>query len=92
MKLSRLFPLAPAALLALGALSGCAFEADAPALADTLGTRYLVNRDRDGLAVQGYDVVAYFTESRAVKGDPRYRVAWGGAAYQFASAENQARF
>ena len=56
------------------------------------GPRVLVNRDRDGLAVQGYDVVAYFTESRAVKGDPRYREEHGGATYQFASADNQALF
>jgi YHS domain-containing protein len=56
------------------------------------GPKLLVNRDGDGLAVQGYDVVAYFTESRAVKGHPSHRFDFGGATYQFASEENQALF
>ncbi|MFN0066454.1 MAG: hypothetical protein ACKVYV_02360 [Limisphaerales bacterium] len=31
--------------------------------------RILVNRTKDGLAIQGYDPVAYQTENRPVKGD-----------------------
>ncbi len=54
--------------------------------------RVLVNRDRDGLAVQGYDVVAYFTDGKPVKGDSRWRTAWNGAVYQFASAGHKATF
>lgn len=54
--------------------------------------RTLVNRDRDGLAVEGHDVVAYFTDGKPVKGEPAYRSSWGGAVYQFASAEHKALF
>ena len=45
-----------------------------------------------GLALSGYDAVAYFTESRAVKGDARFEIAWNGARWRFASAENRDRF
>jgi len=71
--------------VALAALSfaGCATEAEVTLTGDR--PIVLVNRDRDGLAVQGYDVVAYFTDGEAVKGDPRYRTKHGGATYQFAS-------
>lgn len=43
-------------------------------------------------AVKGYDVVAYHTEHKAVKGSSDYRHDWMGATWQFSSAENLARF
>ncbi len=46
----------------------------------------------DNVAIQGYDPVAYFTESRPVKGDPAIEEEWQGARWQFASAENRALF
>lgn len=52
----------------------------------------LVNLNRDGLALQGYDPVAYFTLGKPVKGDPAYRASWGGAVYQFASASHRDMF
>lgn len=45
-----------------------------------------------GLAASGYDPVAYFTESRAVKGDPALEIEWNGARWRFASAANRDRF
>jgi hypothetical protein len=45
-----------------------------------------------GLALGGYDAVAYFTASRVVKGDARFEVAWNGARWRFASVENRDRF
>jgi hypothetical protein len=45
-----------------------------------------------GLALSGYDAVAYFSESRAVKGDARFEVVWNGARWRFASVENRDRF
>ena len=47
--------------------------------------------DRDG-AIRGYDPVAYFTESKPVKGDAKYAHPWKGATWRFASAENRERF
>lgn len=46
----------------------------------------------DGLAIRGYDPVAYFTEGRPVPGDPAHTAEWRGAVWRFASAENRARF
>lgn len=56
------------------------------------GQKVLVNVDKDGLAIEGYDPVAYFMQRKAVKGEPKYRSATGGAVYQFASAEDKATF
>lgn len=41
-----------------------------------------------GLAVHGYDVVAYFTTGRPTLGSDRYAVAHQGATYRFASRAN----
>jgi YHS domain-containing protein len=46
----------------------------------------------DSVAIRGYDPVAYFTEGRPVKGEPRFRHEWNGATWQFASRENLERF
>jgi YHS domain-containing protein len=51
-----------------------------------------VNSDRRGLAVKGYDVVAYFTDGRAVAGNAAFEHALGGVRYRFASAANRDRF
>lgn len=50
-----------------------------------------VNQDH-GLAVKGYDVVAYFTESQAVKGSPSFTHGWKGAVWQFSSAAHRDLF
>ncbi len=44
------------------------------------------------LAIDGYDPVAYFTESMAVRGTPDFEFEWKGAKWFFASAENRGRF
>jgi YHS domain-containing protein len=56
------------------------------------GGKLLLNLDRDGRAIQGYDPVAYFTDNQAVKGDPRFSARHEGAVYQFATAEHQKLF
>lgn len=45
-----------------------------------------------GYAINGYDPVAYFTESKPVKGDAQYSLEWNGATWLFASAANRDRF
>ncbi len=45
-----------------------------------------------GVAINGYDPVAYFTEGKPVEGSPEHTVDWEGAKLQFASAENKAMF
>lgn len=45
-----------------------------------------------GLAIRGYDPVAYFTEARAVRGRPEFHHAWHGATWRFASAAHRDAF
>lgn len=52
----------------------------------------VVNVDQQGLALQGYDPVAYFTDNKPVKGDPNLIATYKGATYQFASAEHKKAF
>ena len=56
------------------------------------GKKPLVNVDKNGVILKGYDAVAYFKQSKAVKGDPKYSSKYGGATYYFASAEDKADF
>jgi YHS domain-containing protein len=44
------------------------------------------------IALKGYDPVAYFTDERAILGDPQYQYEWDGTIYQFASAQHLALF
>ncbi len=59
-----------------------------PAAAEsTVYTRLFSN-----VAISGYDSVAYFTEDKAVKGSPRYKLNYKGAEWHFKSADNLAAF
>jgi YHS domain-containing protein len=46
----------------------------------------------NGLAIQGYDPVAYFTESKAVKGDKKFAASAEGVIYYFSTAANKELF
>lgn len=56
------------------------------------GAKVLTNINNEGLVIEGYDPVAYFTNKKPVKGDPAFRSSYGGGVYQFASAEHKAAF
>jgi len=51
-----------------------------------------VNRSSDGLALRGYDAVAYFSEGAAVEGRAEFAHQWNGARWLFKSAENRDAF
>lgn len=51
-----------------------------------------VDKDGKGVAVKGYDVVAYFTQSKPVKGSASFTSRWMGATWWFASAEDRDQF
>jgi YHS domain-containing protein len=71
-----------------------AFALAVPAFADhnTDHKKSLVLKNKDGLAIEGYDPVAYFTDNKAVKGSAKFKSTYEGAVYQFASAEHKAMF
>lgn len=55
-------------------------------------TKTLLNLDKEGVAIQGYDPVAYFTEKKPVKGKPEVYATYKGALYYFATKENKNTF
>jgi len=56
------------------------------------GGKSLVLKTKSGLAIEGYDPVAYFTANKPMKGNPKFTFEYEGATYRFASAEHQALF
>jgi hypothetical protein len=51
-----------------------------------------IDTDVLGVAIQGYDTVAYFTEGRPVKGNSHFSYIWNEAEWHFVSAENRDLF
>ena len=49
---------------------------------------YLVNLDKKGVIIEGYDPVAYFTDSKPVMGSSQFTAKFEGATYWFASSEH----
>ena len=75
-----------AGLLSLAALAGF------PALAQAQTTERLIVSRYTGLAIGGYDPVAYFVEARAEPGRPGYEVWLAGAVWRFRNEGNRASF
>ena len=55
-------------------------------------TKTLLNLDKSGVAIQGYDPVAFFTDGKPVKGDAKFVSKRDGAIYLFASKEHKDLF
>jgi YHS domain-containing protein len=55
-------------------------------------TKVLVNTDKAGLAIDGYDPVSYFAGSKPAKGSAEITATHLGATYRFASAANRDLF
>src|SRR4029077_20730351 len=51
-----------------------------------------VSADWNGVVLQGYDPVAYFTQNSAVKGARKYKATYQGGTYYFASATDEKLF
>ena len=51
-----------------------------------------INTDRHGVAISGYDAVAYFTQGRPVRGLPEFEYEWQEARWRFSSAAHRDRF
>ena len=67
----------------------CAALAGAPTPAAAVSP---VNATLFGTAVDGTDVVAYFTEGRPLEGSREHVFEWRGASWRFASAEHRELF
>ncbi len=60
--------------------------------AEPASPKVLVQKNKDGVAVHGYDTVAYFTDKKAVPGNSQFSAEYQGAKYYFVSAAHQALF
>ena len=76
------------ALARIGVFLALALASLLPWQAAQAGPQNLIR----GLAIGGYDAVAYFESDDAIRGDPQYTYEWNGATWQFASAANRDRF
>jgi YHS domain-containing protein len=61
-------------------------------LALALTVQAQTNVDSSGVALKGYDPVAYFTEGKPVRGKPEFTARHDGATYRFASAASRDAF
>jgi len=52
----------------------------------------VINVDHTGLALQGYDPIAYFTDGKPVKGSAEFTATYKGAKYQFVSTDHRDLF
>jgi YHS domain-containing protein len=71
--------------LAVMPLAATGSRADAARPVNTLGSS-------DGLAIRGYDPVAYFRDGGPRLGKPEFSTRHGGATWRFASAEHKTLF
>jgi hypothetical protein len=75
-----------AGLLSLGAPAGLPVAAQA-----STTERVVVNR-YSGLAIEGFDPVAYFADARAMVGLPDFEASEAGAVWRFRNEGNRASF
>lgn len=54
--------------------------------------KYLVNVNAQGVILDGYDTVAFFTDGKPVAGSPAFQSRYQDAVYYFASAAHKALF
>lgn len=79
---------AAAALVVAGAVGGASLSRAAEPTSASVD----LNLDPSGLALRGFDPVAYFTDAKPVKGSEHITADYHGARYYFASAEHKDAF
>ena len=55
---------------------------------NTLEKKGLFGYKPSGVAIRGYDTVAYFTDGKPVEGSDQFTTEWEGATWRFASQEH----
>jgi YHS domain-containing protein len=61
-------------------------------VAPSIDAKTLVNKNDGGLALQGFDPVAFFTEGKPVQGRASITSDYEGATYRFATEQDRAAF
>ncbi len=75
-----------------GAMGRAVVAALALSLSTTRLTAQALNTDKSGVAVSGYDPVAYFSQTKALKGSPQITATHAGATYYFTTTANRDAF
>lgn len=60
----------------------------ATAIGQSAAEKPFVNINSQGIILDGYDAVAFFTDNKPIKGDPQFQFNYEGANYLFASREH----
>ena len=81
---ARMMVLCAVLAAALGLLTMPSTDAAAKPRINTIGLR--------GVAIKGYDPVAYFTRRAPTRGSKKFSLRHAGAEWRFANAENKAAF
>lgn len=63
-------------------------QASAAERINTLEKQGLFSYEPSGVAIRGYDTVAYFTQGKPVEGKVEFSTDWQGASWQFSSQEH----
>jgi YHS domain-containing protein len=71
---------------------GMAEFVGAPSLAWATTTERIVTNRYSGLAIEGYDPLAYFIDGRPEVGSAQFEVAQGGVVWRFRNEGNRASF
>lgn len=74
-------------LMVLVVSVGCLMDVDASPM-----SRRVLTDSTSGLALFGYDPVAYFTDGQAIRGQHQYEWVWKGVSWTFASRANREVF
>lgn len=59
---------------------------------NTLEKKGLFGYKHNGIAIRGYDTVAYFTQGKPVKGKDQFSTEWEGATWKFSSQNHMELF
>jgi len=84
-----------AIIIALGALLAGCKATNTGSTSEAKASKEKVevfNKDTNGLALGGYDAVAYFQAGKAERGSSEFVHEWEGAKWQFASKANRELF
>lgn len=88
----QLLPTSRRALVALSFAALLGAAAPQAAFAYEASSKAAANVDGSGLAIKGYDPVAYFTIGAPTQGQAKFTASHSGATYHFSSAENRTAF
>src|SRR3984893_18626412 len=80
------------ALIVLGLLAGLGVTVALVSLALAHTTERVITNRYSGLAIGGYDVLAYFIDARPELGLPDFEAAQDGAVWRFRKEGNRASF